>query len=240
LQYLQQEVGLFVQEALRIRAIIMCKHFQPETLVSRSQIQFTAGNEQFIGPAVKLLKDEQLLRYRIKVASDTMSLPDYNAERDSRVEFLTTLGQFLSQAQPMIAAMPQTLPYMVKIIQWVAAGFRSSDQIEGVLDQAAQSLETNGVPPMQQQGGSNEHDAAIAQAGVQQEQAKGQAAAQSEAAKQQTARVQAQAKNQTAAVAGQAKAQTAAAVDHSKGQLAVVQGLASRLHPQPPTTGRPQ
>ena len=45
----------------------------------------------------------------------------------------------------MVAGMPQALPYIIKMIQWVTASFRSSDDIETVLDEAAKQAQAN--PP---------------------------------------------------------------------------------------------
>ena len=237
LQYLQQEVGIFVQEALRIRAIIMCKHFQPETLIERSQIKYTDGNQEFIQPAVELLKSEEASKYRIEVNADTMAIPDYNAERDSRVEFMGMLGQMVSQIMPMVQAMPQSLPFFLKMLQWAAAGFRSSGQIEGTLDQAVQALETQ-PPAMQQEGGgTNEMDLKLQDSKNQGEQQKAQATQAATQAKTQGTIQAEAAKRQTAAVTAAAKAQGDAMSNQSKGQLAMTQGMAARLHPQPPAGG---
>jgi len=62
---------------------------------------------------------------------------------------LTTVGQFLSQAQPIVATIPGALPYMIEMIKWVAAGMRGSNEIQGILDQAINALRQN--PPQGEQ-----------------------------------------------------------------------------------------
>ena len=140
LQYLQGEVANFVQNGLRIKAEIIAKHFQPETILKNSLILL--GPDADIAPAaVQLLKDEWSRCYRISIYSDTLAIPDYNAERDARVEYITAVGQFISQAMPMVDAVPESGLFLVQMLQWAAAGFRAGDQIEGVLDKAAKALE---------------------------------------------------------------------------------------------------
>lgn len=148
LQYLQMEVSTFVRDALIIKAQIICKHFQDETILALSNIMSTP-DAQFAPQAIQLLRDSEMSKYKIDINEEGLALPDYNQEKQTRIEFLTTVGQFLSQAAPITAAMPQALPYLVQMIRWVAAGLRGSNEIQGVLDQAINALNQN--PPQAQQ-----------------------------------------------------------------------------------------
>lgn len=138
LQYRSGEVARFAEESLRIRSEIICS-FQPDTIKKKSQIEIT-DDAQLAAPAIELLKNKSVMPYRIRIAEESLALPDYNSERDTRVEFLTSTGQFLSQIMPMIQEKPETAPYMMKILQWVTAGFRGAQQMEGVLNQAYQAM----------------------------------------------------------------------------------------------------
>lgn len=146
LQLTQQDVAGFVQDLLRIKAEIVCRHFQPETLIKQSQIE-QSESAQFAGEAVKLLKDFDAAEYRIDVSEESLSMADYNAERQMRIELITAVGQFFSQAGAMVEAQPGALPYMLKIVQWVVASFRGSKDIEAVLDQAIEAAKN--APPQQ-------------------------------------------------------------------------------------------
>ena len=147
LQLRQQAVARFVCGALRIKSEIICNLFQPQSIIEQSQVQFTES-AQFAEQAVQLLKDRKARDFRLHIGEESLSLADYNAEREMRSEFLMAIGQFLSQAAPLVQNMPGSLPYLMKMIQWVAAAFRGADDIESVLDEAMQAA---GQMPMQQQ-----------------------------------------------------------------------------------------
>jgi hypothetical protein len=149
LQWKQDQMARFVREALSIQAEIMCEHFQDATLLKLSNIMATP-DAQMAEPALQLLRDFKLAQHRIDINEQSLALPDYQQEQQTRMEFLTTTGQFLSQAAQMVQAVPGALPHLIGMIRWVAAGFRGSQEIEGVLDaalKASQGAPNGGVKP---------------------------------------------------------------------------------------------
>ena len=139
LQYQQNEVAVFVQQILRIKASIITNHFQPKTIARRSNIWLTPDKE--LAPqAIQILKDQWEAAYRVKIDVDQLAIPDYNAERQGRVEFITAMGQFVSQAFPLIQAEPGAGPFMLEILKWGISSFHSAQSIEGVFDRAANAL----------------------------------------------------------------------------------------------------
>ena len=139
LQYLQGEVASFFQNALRIKADIIANNFQPETIIKNSLIEYTPDGELAV-EAVEVLKSEWGRCYRITVHADQLAIPDYNAERGARIEFITAMGQFLSQAWPMVEKVPGAGIFLMQILQWGIASFRSAATIEGVFDKAILAL----------------------------------------------------------------------------------------------------
>jgi hypothetical protein len=140
LQLKQFYVAQWIQAALRIKAEIMMKHFQPETLIQRSNVMMTPDRD-LAQPAVQLLKDTQLNRYRIVVEADSMAALDWAEEREMRMAFLNGLGAFINAAMPLAQAEPGAAPFLLRMVQWGMASFRSSKGIEGVLDQAITAME---------------------------------------------------------------------------------------------------
>lgn len=146
LQLKQFFVAQFIQTALQIKAEIIMKHFTPETILMRSNVQFSP--DKALAPqAVQLLKEPVASRYRVVVQSDSMAAIDWAAERESRMEFLNGLGAFLNAAMPMAQAMPGSAPFLLRMIQWGMSAFKGSQQIEGILDQAISSLEQKSKEP---------------------------------------------------------------------------------------------
>lgn len=148
LQLTQQDVAHFVQDVLRLKAEIVCVHFQPETIIEQSQINMSES-AQYAEQAVELLKNFSTAEYRIDVSEESLSMSDYTAEREMRIELITAIGQFFSQSAQMVVDQPQALPYLLQIVQWVVAAFRGSKDIESVLDQAIEAAKN--APPKQQQ-----------------------------------------------------------------------------------------
>jgi len=144
MQFMQGELASFVQSALQIKAEIMAAHFQPETLIRRSLIDKTP-DAQMAQAAVELLRDKRMALYSLAVDPDTMAMVDYAAEQDSRTQCITAIGQFMQAAWPLAQAKPESVPFLMQMMQWFLAGFKGGKQIEGVLDQAIAQMQQ--MPP---------------------------------------------------------------------------------------------
>jgi hypothetical protein len=171
LQLTQKDVARWVMHAMKIKAEIICRHFQPKSIMEQSQVDQT-DSAQFAQAAVELLKSYEGSEYRIEVGEDTLSLADYNAEREMRTEYITAVGQFLSQASSIMGEAPEALPYLLRMVQWVTASFRGSSDIESVLDEA---IKMASQPKPQQPDPKAAADQAKAQADGQIAQVKAQA-----------------------------------------------------------------
>lgn len=147
-QLMQFYIAQWIGEGLRIKAEIICKHWQPETMVKRSNIDRTP-DAQIAPAALQLLKDEHVAQYRINVEADSMAALDWAAERDAAVQFMQGLGAFISQVAPMAQSVPGAAPYLLRLLQWSVSKFRVSQEIEGVLDQAISGMQAQGIQPPQ-------------------------------------------------------------------------------------------
>jgi hypothetical protein len=146
LSNLQNEVARFVSAVMRIRANIIANVFQPETLVKRSLIDRTP-DAPLAQPAIQMLKDFGTAMYSITVTSDSLAAPDWAAEKEARTEFLGATSNYLMAAGPMVQQNPMVGSFLIKLLQWAAAGFKGAKTIEGVLDQAARQLEQQAQQP---------------------------------------------------------------------------------------------
>jgi hypothetical protein len=171
-QLKQFYIADWITQALRIKAEIICKHFQPETIIKRSNIERTPDAPLAMA-AVQLLKDEEMNEYRINIEADSMAALDWAAERDAAVQFMQGLGAFISQVAPMAQAVPGAAPVLMSLLQWSVSKFRVSTQIESVLDQAIGALKQQGGMQQQQQPNPlQEAEVAEKQAGAAQRMAK--------------------------------------------------------------------
>lgn len=148
IQLKQFYIADWITQALRIKAEIICKHFQPETILRKSNIMRTP-DAQIAMQGVQLLKDEEMSEYRINIEADSMAALDWAAERDAAVQFMQGLGAFISQVAPMAQSVPAAAPVLMSLLQWSVSKFRVSTEIESVLDQAISSLKQQGIQPPQ-------------------------------------------------------------------------------------------
>lgn len=151
----QQDVSLFACAVMSIKCEIIAKHFTPEQIAKQSLIEMTES-AALAGPAIELLKQWDDSQWRVEISEESLSMADYTAEREMRVQYLTAVGQFLSQTAQMAAALPSAVPYIVRMIMWVTASFRGSDDIEQVLDEAAKAAMN--LPPAAQDQKKPERD----------------------------------------------------------------------------------
>ena len=138
-QHKQFEVGVWVARAQQIKAEIISLHFQPQTIIERSNIENTP-DMKYAQAAVQLLKQRWAAAYRLHIEPESMSAMDWAAEREARVAFLTAIGGFLQQMLPLVQLVPQAAPMLLQMLQWVAAGFRVSRSLESVIEQLSDTL----------------------------------------------------------------------------------------------------
>ena len=148
LQLTQKDQALFVTNAMKIKCEIISKHMDPQQIVKQSAIEITESAE-LVQQGLDFIKNLNANEFRVEISEESLSMADYTAERELRIAYLTSVGQFLSQSGQMVTAMPAAIPYIIRMIMWVTASFRGSDDIETVLDQAATSAQEN--PPQGQE-----------------------------------------------------------------------------------------
>src|SRR6185436_11506315 len=117
-----------------IKAEIISQQFQDETIKKQSQIEL-GEDPALVSQAIALIRNPRENPYRVEISEASLAMPDYNQERDSRVEFLTAVGQFFSQSAPLVQMAPQCAPMLGQMVRWAAAGFKGATEMEGMLDQ---------------------------------------------------------------------------------------------------------
>lgn len=146
LQYKQMEIGHWVAAGQRIRANIICKHFQPQTIIEQSNVM-NSPDAPMANQAIEFLKASDSKRYRITIESETMAMIDWAQERDARTQFLTAVGSFVQSVTPLLQAAPASAPMVLEMAKWGLGGFRVSKEIETVLDAAIQAAQKPPAPP---------------------------------------------------------------------------------------------
>ena len=134
-QRLQNDFARFASDVQALKAEIISKHFDPQTIVERSNIQFMVGpDQQLAQQAVALIKSD-FYQYRIEVKPESVNMADMAAIKQERSEFLMAIATFFQSTLPVAQAAPWSMPYLLQMLQWSIAGFRGGATIEGVMDQ---------------------------------------------------------------------------------------------------------
>jgi hypothetical protein len=156
LRSMQEDVALFASELIRLKAQVMCRHFQPQTILAYAAAgQMTPADQQLIPQALELLKDKPLRNFRVDVAADSLVLLDENQMKQDRMQFLQAFGGFLAQALPVGQASPQMVPMMMELLRFGMQAFKAARPIEGQIDATLQQLQQAAMqqgPDGEQQG----------------------------------------------------------------------------------------
>lgn len=149
-QELQDEFSKYATDLIRLRAEVVAKHFQPESIAVQSSIAYTL-DAQMAPEAIQLIKEREDFIWRVEVKPESVAMVDYAQLKAERTDYIKGLATFMQSAAPLVEMDKSVTPALLELLKWGLAGFKGSDQVEGVLDKAIQQLEQAG-----QQGGGQE------------------------------------------------------------------------------------
>ncbi len=159
-QALQEEFARFASDLMCLKAEIIGKHFEASTITEESNIFRTEDgkDQQLVDQAISLIKKPEEAAWRIEVRPESVAMVDYDKQRMERGEFITSVATFMQSAAPLAEIDPESTPTMISMLKWAVAGFKGSQEIEGVLDRAVESLQkaqaAAKAQPQQDQGPS--------------------------------------------------------------------------------------
>ncbi|HAM41747.1 MAG TPA: hypothetical protein DCP69_10555 [Candidatus Omnitrophica bacterium] len=145
IQAFQDEVARFASDAQRIKAEIVCKHFDPENIIARSNVEHTE-DKALAGQAVELLKGSSA-DFRIEVKPEAVSMTDFAALKQERIEVIQSIAQYIGAVTPLAQQSPAAAPFLLQILQWMVAGLKGASSMESVLDQAIAAAQQAAAAP---------------------------------------------------------------------------------------------
>jgi hypothetical protein len=195
-QALQDEFARFASDLDGLKAEVVSKHFSPETILQQSNAMFLpAPDQDKIGPALQLMQSPEI-RWRVNIRPESIAMVDYAQLKQERTEFLNAMATYIQSAQAAAREMPGATPVLLEMLKWGMAGFKGSNYLEGIMDQAIEMAKQAAQQPkedpqaqqaqMAMQQAQQEHQMemqkiqAKAQADLAVQQAKTQAAMQQE------------------------------------------------------------
>jgi hypothetical protein len=146
MQKLQNEFATWVSNLQNLKAEIICKHFQPQSIIKQSNIMMTVDGPQ-AGPAIAFMKRDDSIQFRVRVQPETMAMADYAQMKQDRTEFLEAISHYMQSASPLMQADKNATPIILQLLKWGLAGFKGAQEIQGVLDQAIKAAKIQAQQP---------------------------------------------------------------------------------------------
>lgn len=164
LKQYQEEVSMFATQILQIKAQIICKKYDPKTILTISAAdQLSESDKQMIPQAMSLLvgpekwqaftmgmpapevKEVNPMRsFRVDIAADTLVYMDEQAEKEARMEFLAANGAFMEKAIALVGQAgpyaPALVPLIMEMWKFGTNAFKVGKTIEGAFDEATQKM----------------------------------------------------------------------------------------------------
>ncbi len=137
---LQNEFALFATDLLNKKVQIIRNFYDADRIKKLSNIDQTP-DAALADQAIALIKDPTNFDLRVAIRSDSMSAVDMDALKQERTQFLQAVSQFVGQATQVATTMPDIIPFLMQLMKFGLAGFKSSSEMEGIIDQAIGKME---------------------------------------------------------------------------------------------------
>jgi hypothetical protein len=129
---LQMDVATFARDLLRLKAEVICQFFSDETIVKMAGAEsFSPEDQQYIGPALQLLRDDLTRGFRIDIETDSMVEADEQADKEAATELLTGSSQFMERVVAAMETAPDVVPLMLEVFMFALRRYKVGKTIEG-------------------------------------------------------------------------------------------------------------
>lgn len=136
----QRAVQRWIRDLYRIKAELIAEHYDAAILSMMTQIQVTPDMAQ-------MLREDKLRGYNVDIETDSTVFEDAESEKQSRVELLGAMGQFMTSALPVAQQVPQLAPLMIESLGFGLRGFKAGRSLEDKLDEVSQQIEQQAKAP---------------------------------------------------------------------------------------------
>lgn len=144
IQKQQDQVALFAQELLSMKAQIICRHFTPEQILIQSNFQYYPDMQDpdLVMAAVDLIKEDyEAFEWRVKVEADSMAMADYAMQKEEKIQFTNATATFLQSAGKLLEMNLDLAPIIFGTLKFAISGFRGAAELEGVIDNTIKQME---------------------------------------------------------------------------------------------------
>lgn len=152
-QAMQDQFAQFASDLLQIKAEVISKHFDKETILYMAVVGGMNKEDLVHLPAaLDLIKDCEKAALRVKIRPESVAMADYAQLQQERTAYIQNLALFMQSAAPLVEQEPGAAPFLMELLKWGMASFKGGNEIEGVIDRAIEQMRKN--PPKQEQDNS--------------------------------------------------------------------------------------
>lgn len=142
----RQDAADYISRVLRLKAHLIAKFYKPEFIVKRAGV-LNQADLQFVPDAIKLLRDEQLRRFRLEVSTQSIQRPNQDRLQRERTSLLSAVSGFVAQTIPAVKQQPEIGSLALNLIKFAVASFPGADDIEGSIDAGLDQLQRAAQQP---------------------------------------------------------------------------------------------
>lgn len=87
-----------------------------------------------------LLKEEKTRPFILEIETDSTILPNEQAEKEARNEFLQVVGGFMRAALPLVQQLPEAAGLAGEMLKFAAGAYRAGRSLEGEIDRFVETI----------------------------------------------------------------------------------------------------
>lgn len=149
IQARQDLIAEFASQLMGIKAEIIARHFDVETIIHQSNILQTQ-DAQYAQAAAELIKSDPR-GYRIEVKPETVNMTDMAQLKSERIEYAGGLSSTAQGMIPLVQMMgPAGVPFLLELLQGIGVGMKGASTLEGIFDTAIDSMKQQQAQAAQQ------------------------------------------------------------------------------------------
>jgi hypothetical protein len=104
-----------------------------------------------IDAVMELLSNDRMRGFRIDVETDSLVEADQDADKKRRIEFVTSVAEYIAKTGPVAQQMPALAPMIGEMLKFAVRGFKVGQEIEDAIDKGmdAAGMALKNPPPPQ-------------------------------------------------------------------------------------------
>lgn len=135
----QRNVSKFVTGILQIMTEIIFQLYPDEKMMELVG-NLDEADMQLAAQAMGVLRNDYMLCYKVNVQADSLTQADWALEKDSRMELLSSVSQYLGAAAPLAGQSKELAPMLLNLLKFAISGFKGASEVEGMMDKSINML----------------------------------------------------------------------------------------------------